>query len=105
MTPSPLRASKLIRHSRTRKTFKGLSDEMLRWQSAELPLHAVGATDGYILKLRPEVLVEIALDGVQASPRYPAGLALRFARVIRHRPDKRATEADTIEMVEALRHW
>ncbi|MEP7192762.1 MAG: ATP-dependent DNA ligase [Actinomycetota bacterium] len=85
------------------KTFKGLTDEMLRWQSAELPLHAAGPTDGYALDLRPEVVVEIAFDGVQASPRYPAGLALRFARVIRHRPDKEATEADTIEMVESFR--
>jgi DNA ligase-1 len=86
------------------KTFKGLTDEMLRWQSAELPRHAVGPTDGYVLELRPEVVVEIAFDGVQASPRYPAGLALRFARVVRYRPDKTATEADTIEMVEALHH-
>ena len=85
------------------KTFRGLTDEMLRWQTTELPRHVVGHTDGYILKLRPEVMVEIAFDGVQASPRYPAGLALRFARVIRHRPDKKATEADTIEMVEAFR--
>ena len=84
------------------KTFKGLTDEMLRWQSDELPRHAVGPTDGYLIELRPEVVVEIAVDGVQTSPRYPAGLALRFARVVRHRPDKTADEADTIEMVEAL---
>jgi DNA ligase 1 len=84
------------------KTFKGLTDEMLRWQSAELPRHAVGPTDGYVLKLRPEVVVEIAFDGVQTSPRYPGGVALRFARVVRHRPDKMASEADTIEVVEAL---
>jgi DNA ligase-1 len=85
------------------KTFKGLSDEMLRWQSAELPRHAVGPTDGHVLELRPEVVVEIAFDGVQTSPRYPAGLALRFARVVRHRPEKAASQADAIEMVEALR--
>ena len=85
------------------KTFKGLTDEMLRWQSAELPRYAVGSTDGYVVALRPEVVVEIAFDGVQTSPRYPAGLALRFARVVRHRPDKMAKEADTIEMVEAFR--
>ena len=85
------------------KTFKGLTDEMLRWQSAELPRHAVGPTDGYRIDLSPDVVVEIAFDGVQSSPRYPGGLALRFARVVRHRPDKDATEADTIEMVEALR--
>ena len=84
------------------KTFKGLTDEMLRWQSAELPRHAVGPTNGYVLELRPEVVVEIAFDGVQTSPRYPGGLALRFARVVRHRPDKAASEADTIEVVEAL---
>jgi DNA ligase-1 len=85
------------------KTFKGLTDEMLRWQSAELPRHAVGPTDGYVIELRPEVVVEIAFDGVQTSPRYPAGLALRFARVVRHRPDKTAVEADPIELVEKLR--
>ena len=82
------------------KTFKGLTDEMLRWQSAELPRYAIEPTDGYVLELRPEVVVEIAFDGAQTSPRYPAGLALRFARIVRHRPDKTANEADTIEMVE-----
>ena len=71
------------------KTFKGLTDEMLRWQTQELPLHADGPTDGYVVRLRPEVVVEIAFDGVQTSPRYPAGVALRFARVVRYRTDKR----------------
>ena len=85
------------------KTFKGLTDEMLAWQTAELPQYAIGSRDGYVLELRPEVVVEIAFDGVQTSPRSPAGLALRFARVIRHRTDKAAREADTIEMVEAFR--
>jgi ATP-dependent DNA ligase I len=85
------------------KTFKGLTDEMLRWQSDELPRHALGPVDGYVVTLRPEVVVEIAFDGVQTSPRYPGGLALRFARVVRHRPDKTASEADPIELVEALR--
>jgi DNA ligase-1 len=85
------------------KTFKGLTDEMLRWQTNELPRHALGPVDGYVIKLRPEVVVEIAFDGVQTSPRYPGGLALRFARVVRHRPDKTASEADPIELVEALR--
>jgi DNA ligase-1 len=84
------------------KTFKGLTDEMLRWQSAELPQHAVGPTDSYVLELHPEVVVEIAFDGVQTSARYPGGLTLRFARVVRHRPDKSASQTDTIEMVEAL---
>ena len=87
------------------KPFKGLTDEMLRWQSAELPRHASGPTDGYVIQLRPEVVVEIAFDGVQTSPRYPAGLALRFARVVRHRTDKTAGEADPIELVEALQQW
>jgi len=85
------------------KTFKGLTDEMLRWQSIELPRHALGPVDGYVVTLRPEVVVEIAFDGVQTSTRYPGGLALRFARVVRHRPDKTASEADPIELVEALR--
>ena len=84
------------------KTFKGLTDEMLRWQSAELPRHARGPVDGYVIPLHPDVVVEIAFDGVQTSPRYPAGMALRFARVVRHRPDKTASEADPIELVEAL---
>ena len=77
------------------KTFKGLTDEMLRWQTQELPRHADGPTDGYVVRLRPEVVVEIAFDGVQTSPRYPAGVALRFARVVRYRTDKRPAEADT----------
>jgi len=85
------------------KSFKGLTDDMLRWQTTELPQHAIGSTDGYVIEVLPEVVVEIAFDGVQTSPRYPAGLALRFARVLRHRTDKVALEADTIEMVEAHR--
>lgn len=84
------------------KTFKGLTDETLRWQTEVLPRHADGPTDGYVVRLRPEVVVEIAFDGVQASSRYPAGLALRFARVVRHRPDKSAAEADVVEAVEAF---
>ena len=84
------------------KTFKGLTDEMLRWQTQELPQHADGPTDGYVVRLRPELVVEIAFDGVQTSSRYPAGVALRFARVVRYRADKRAAEADTIEAVQAL---
>jgi DNA ligase-1 len=84
------------------KTFKGLTDEMLRWQTQELPRHADGPTDGYVVRLRPEVVAEIAFDGVQSSPRYPAGVALRFARVVRYRTDKRPEEADPIEAVQAL---
>ncbi|MEQ1701828.1 MAG: ATP-dependent DNA ligase, partial [Ilumatobacteraceae bacterium] len=85
------------------KTFKGLTDELLRWQTAELQARAIGAAEaGYIQHVRPELVVEIALDGVQRSRRYPGGVALRFARVRRYRPDKRASEADTIERVQAL---
>ena len=93
------------------KTFKGLTDEMLRWQTeqfldlAEPPGQRPGGdlTDARgVLRLRPEMVVEIAFDGVQASPRYPGGLALRFARVLRYRPDKQAAEADTIGAVRAI---
>ncbi|WP_030296448.1 ATP-dependent DNA ligase [Streptomyces katrae] len=80
------------------KTFKGLTDEMLRWQTARLRELAV-EDDGFTVRVRPELVVEIAYDGLQRSPRYPAGVALRFARVLRHRPDKRADEADTVETV------
>ena len=93
------------------KTFKGLTDEMLAWQTirllelAEQPgdRPAGDPRDAYgVLRVRPELVVEVAFDGVQASPRYPGGLALRFARVLRHRPDKPASEADTIGAVRAL---
>ncbi|MFE2548388.1 ATP-dependent DNA ligase [Streptomyces sp. NPDC059355] len=80
------------------KTFKGLTDEMLRWQTERLGELAV-EDDGFTVRVRPELVVEIAYDGLQRSPRYPAGVALRFARVLRHRPDKRAQEADTVETV------
>ncbi|WP_327256758.1 ATP-dependent DNA ligase [Streptomyces sp. NBC_01244] len=80
------------------KTFKGLTDEMLRWQTQRLGELAV-EDDGHTVRVRPELVVEIAYDGLQRSPRYPAGVALRFARVLRHRPDKRAQEADTVETV------
>ncbi|MFF0754299.1 ATP-dependent DNA ligase [Streptomyces sp. NPDC004267] len=83
------------------KTFKGLTDEMLRWQTEHLRELAV-SDDGFTVHVRPEVVVEIAYDGLQRSPRYPAGVTLRFARVLRHRPDKRAAEADTIERVLAI---
>ncbi|TDD71585.1 ATP-dependent DNA ligase [Jiangella aurantiaca] len=85
------------------KTFKGLTDQMLTWQTAELLSLADGPTDGWVVHVRPELLVEVAFDGVQTSPRYPAGVALRFARVLRHRPDKPAAEADTIDSVLAIR--
>ncbi len=85
------------------KTFKGLTDAMLAWQTERLLALADGPTDGWVVAVRPELVVEIALDGVQTSPRYPARLALRFARVVRYREDKRAAEADVIEEVERLR--
>ncbi len=83
------------------KTFKGLTDELLRWQTARLRELAV-EDDGWVVRVRPELVVEIAFDGVQTSPRYPGGVALRFARVLRYREDKRAEEADTIEDVRRL---
>ncbi|MEJ5869402.1 ATP-dependent DNA ligase [Pseudokineococcus sp. 5B2Z-1] len=83
------------------KTFKGLTDAMLAWQTERLRDLAVDE-DGWVVRVRPELVVEIALDGVQRSPRYPAGLALRFARVLAHRPDKPASEADVVEAVERL---
>ncbi|MCB0985977.1 MAG: hypothetical protein KDB06_15110, partial [Ilumatobacter sp.] len=85
------------------KTFKGLTDELLAWQTAALQTLAVGPPEqGYIQHVRPELVVEIAVDGVQRSRRYPGGVALRFARVRRYRPDKTAAEADTIERVQAM---
>jgi DNA ligase-1 len=83
------------------KTFKGLTDELLRWQTARFRELRI-ADDGHVVHVRPEQVVEIALDGVQASTRYPGGVALRFARVRRYRDDKAATDADTIETVQAL---
>jgi DNA ligase-1 len=83
------------------KTFKGLTDEMLAWQTERLRGLAL-AEDGHVVRVRPELVVEVAFDGVQSSPRYPAGLALRFARVKGFRPDKRAEEADTVETVRAI---
>ena len=84
------------------KTFKGLTDEMLAWQTERL-LALETAREGIVVHVRPELLAEIAFDGVQTSPRYPGGVALRFARVLRHRPDKPAHEADTLDAVLALR--
>ncbi len=84
------------------KTFKGMTDAMLDWQTARFSELAVGGTDGYVVRLRPEQVVEVALDGVQKSSRYPGGVALRFARVLRYRDDKSPSEADTIATVRAL---
>ncbi|WUI01080.1 ATP-dependent DNA ligase [Spirillospora sp. NBC_00431] len=83
------------------KTFKGLTDELLAWQTQRLRELAV-REDDWTVHVRPELVVEIAFDGVQHSPRYPGGIALRFARVLRYRPDKSASEADTIDTVRAV---
>ncbi|MBO3749143.1 ATP-dependent DNA ligase [Streptosporangiaceae bacterium NEAU-GS5] len=84
------------------KTFKGLTDELLTWQTEQLLRLADGPTDGWVVTVKPELVVEIAFDGVQRSTRYPGGMALRFARVLRYRPDKRADEADTVDQVREL---
>ncbi len=84
------------------KTFKGMTDAMLDWQTRRFTELADGPTDGYVVKVRPEQVVEIAFDGLQTSSRYPGGVALRFARVLRYRDDKTASEADTIETVRAI---
>jgi DNA ligase-1 len=83
------------------KCFKGLTDELLQWQTKEL-LERETRRQGIAVLARPELVVEIALDGVQSSTRYPGGVALRFARVKRYRPDKNAAEADTIDDLRAL---
>lgn len=83
------------------KTFKGLTDEMLRWQTDRL-LSLETQREGHTVYVKPEVVVEIAFSDIQESPRYPAGLALRFARVTRYRSDKSADQADTIQTVAAL---
>lgn len=81
------------------KTFKGMTDEMLRWQTERFLSLAAGPTDEWMVPLRPEQVVEIAFDGVQNSSRYPGGVALRFARVLRYRDDKSAAEADVLDTV------
>jgi ATP-dependent DNA ligase I len=83
------------------KTFKGMTDAMLAWQTERL-LELESRREGHVVHVRPELVVEVAFDGVQGSPRYPGGLALRFARVKRYRPDKRPDEADTIDGVRAI---
>jgi DNA ligase-1 len=82
------------------KTFKGLTDEMLEWQTAAF-LDLEDHREGHIVYLRPEIVYEIAFDGVQRSTRYPGGVALRFARVKRHREDKDPEDADTIDTVRS----
>ena len=83
------------------KTFKGLTDALLTWQTERL-LELETGRAGITVHVRPELVVEIALDGVQRSPRYPGGVALRFARVKRYRDDKTPGEADTIESLRSL---
>ncbi len=83
------------------KTFKGMTDEMLTWQTERL-LELEAARDAHTVYVRPELVVEVAFDGVQRSSRYPGGLALRFARIKGYRPDKRPVDADTIETVRAI---
>ena len=80
------------------KTFKGMTDAMLDWQTEKL-LELAAAREGHVVHVRPELVVEIAFDGVQRSSRYPGGLALRFARVKGYRPEKTPAEADTIDAV------
>jgi DNA ligase-1 len=84
------------------KTFKGMTDEMLAWQTERFTELADGPTDDWVVRVRPEQVVEIAFDGLQSSSRYPGGLALRFARVVRYRDDKTADEADRIETVRSM---
>ena len=83
------------------KTFKGLTDEVLAWQTEQLLERETGR-DGHVVHVRPELVVEIAFDGVQRSTRYPGGMALRFARVKRYRPDKDPAQADTVATVRAI---
>jgi DNA ligase-1 len=83
------------------KTFKGMTDEMLAWQTEHL-LGLATTREGHVVHVRPELVVEVAFDGVQTSTRYPGGVALRFARVKGYRPDKSSAEADTIETVRAI---
>jgi DNA ligase-1 len=83
------------------KTFKGMTDELLTWQTEQLQAIA-SARDEYTVWVRPELVVEVAFDGVQRSSRYPGGVTLRFARILRYRDDKTANQADTIEAVRAI---
>jgi DNA ligase-1 len=83
------------------KTFKGLTDEMLAWQTQRLQALAVREAAG-VVYVRPEQVVEVAFDGVQVSPQYPGGVALRFARVKGYRPDKTPDEVDTLATVRAF---
>jgi DNA ligase-1 len=90
------------------KTFKGMTDEMLAWQTERFQQLAVDGADpegSWVVHLRPEQVVEIAFDGVQRSSRYPGGMALRFARVLRYRDDKPVSEIDTVQTIRSLAGW
>lgn len=82
------------------KTFKGLTDEMLEWQTKQF-LEIEDHREGHVVYLKPEIVYEIVFDGVQRSTRYPGGVALRFARVTRYRDDKDPSDADTLETVRS----
>ena len=84
------------------KTFKGMTDQMLAWQTERFTELATAGTDSWVVPVRPEQVVEVAIDGVQESSRYPAGVALRFARVVRYRDDKGPADADTVQTVRGL---
>ena len=83
------------------KTFKGLTDQMLEWQTAAF-LDIEDHREGHVVFLEPQIVYEIAFDGVQRSSRYPGGVALRFARVKRYRDDKSPEEVDTLETVRSF---
>jgi DNA ligase 1 len=83
------------------KTFKGMTDELLAWQTARLQELEV-SRDGHTVYVRPELVVGVAFNDLQASPQYPGGLALRFARVKGYRPDKTAAEADTLSTLRQI---
>jgi DNA ligase-1 len=83
------------------KTFKGMTDDMLAWQTERFQALKI-EDNGWVVTVRPEQVVEIAIDGIQRSTRYPGGVALRFARVLRYRDDKTAAEADTLDDVRRL---
>jgi DNA ligase-1 len=83
------------------KTFKGMTDEMLAWQTERLQ-ELETSREGITVHVRPELVVEVAFDGLQTSTRYPGGVALRFARVKGYRPDKGVEDADTIDTVRDI---
>jgi DNA ligase-1 len=83
------------------KTFKGMTDEILEWQTKTFPELST-RTEGNVMYLRPEIVVEVAFNDVQESPRYPGGMALRLARVKRYRPDKGPADADTVSTVREI---